>query len=471
MTATLDKTVDQRQVRLNRRLINPSEALRLLNQVVTWPTGYAPTSLTVARVFPSKGGGIGVQWDICVEGDRRKSAVSGSIYAVSRTSSPRKSGHRIRLAKSGPFPFLDLCRRVEGTDVVLNTPDRDESLSGIVEATTGPRIKDRLASGIVGRTLGDTESWDCHCLNYRPRRRCVLRYRRKGTPHGPFVVGKIYRNDQAIRTPQIIRQARSDLAQRARAELSIPRVLTVWRDWNMVVFEGVLPPESCNDRRVSSVQLAQAAGNVLATLHDLPPGPLSSFTPADEIAATARWVELGSQVGRTSARAERIWADLRKWRHRLPRSSSSLIHRDFYDSQLLPTRQGWAIVDFDTAARGDREQDVGNFIGHLIWDSVRDGRSEATWVEATAAFLDSYAKSRKARRRSLRSATIDAARMRFYLVSSLLRVGIIHGIRTGTNRRALRLHAIADTFRQISPRRLLAHLRDAAITSELRCST
>ncbi|GMU34382.1 MAG: aminoglycoside phosphotransferase family protein [Planctomycetia bacterium] len=471
MTDLHEKPVDQSQSRLIRRLIDPTEALRLLRQVVSWPAGTSPASLSVARVFPSKGGGVGVQWDICVEGTRRGTTTSGSIYAGSRSSSPKKSKNNIRLAKSGPFPFLDLDCCVEGADLVLNTPDQDASLSGIVEAAAGPRMKERLTSGIVARILGRTNAWECDCLNYRPRRRCVLRYRRKNAPNGPFVVGKIYRNGQAIRTPQIIRQARSDLARRGAAELSIPRVLTVWHDWNMVLFEGVLAPESREGRSAGPIQLAQAAGNVLATLHDLSPGKLSTFTPSDELMATARWVELGALAGRIDARAKRIWIDLRKWRHRLPRSSGSLIHRDFYDSQLLPTRQGWAIVDFDTAARGDAEQDVGNFIGHLIWDSVRDGRPRAMWVEAAACFLESYEKCRTARKRTRRSAVMDAARMRFYLVSSLLRVGIIHGLRTGTRRQAQRLHDIADAFRRTSPKRLLAHLRDAGIPSESRCSS
>lgn len=469
MTAVLEKPVDQSQSRLIRRLIDPTEAQRLLNQVVCWPAGMSPTSLSVARVFPSKGGGVGIQWDICVEGKRPGSPVSGSIYAVSRSPSHGDSKSGIRLAKSGPFPFLNLCCRVEGTDVVLNTPDQDGSLNNIAEAASGTRLRDRLASGVVGRILGKANAWECDCLNYRPRRRCVLRYRRKGAPDSPFVVGKIYRDGQAIRTPQIIRQARSDLARRGGAELTIPSVLTVWRDWNMVVFEGVVPPESHDGRSSSPVQLAQAAGNVLATLHDLSAGKLSAFTPTDELKATARWVELGSLAGRMNAQAKRIWIDVRKWRHRLPRSSGALIHRDFYDSQLLQTRQGWAIVDFDTAARGDREQDVGNFIGHLIWDSVRDGRSKAMWIEAAAALLESYEQTWTTRKRIRRSAAINAARLRFYLVSSMLRVGIIHGMRTGMRRPAQRLHDIADAFRRTSPIRLLAHLRDAGFPSELRC--
>lgn len=394
MVDVLEKPVDQSQSRLIRKLIDPTEALRLLVKVVRWPAGSSPASLSVARVFPSKGGGVGVQWDICVEGTRRGSTTSGSIYAESRTSSPGKLKNHIRLAKSGPFPFLDLDCCVEGADVVLSTPDQDASLGGIFEAASGPRMKERLTSGIVAQILGKTNAWECECLNYRPRRRCVLRYRRKNAPDGPFVVGKIYRNGQAIRTPQIIRQARSDLARRGGTELSIPRVLTVWRDWNMVIFEGVVSPESRDGRSVGPVHLAQAAGHVLATLHDLSPAKLSPFTPSDELIATARWVKLGALAGRINARAERIWIDLRKWRHRLAQSSNSLIHRDFYDSQLLPTRQGWAIVDFDTAARGDREQDIGNFIGHLIWDSVRAGSPNSMWVEAAACFLESYEKCR-----------------------------------------------------------------------------
>lgn len=470
MTTIREKPVNRTQSRLIRRLIDPAEALRLLDRSVNWPRGASPANLSVARVFPSKGGGVGVQWDVRLEGTRQPENAFGSIYAVSQASPPQVPGNTLRLAKSGPFPFLGLSCRLEGTDVVLNTPDRDESLSGITKASAGPCMKDRLTHGIVGRILGKTKAWDCDCLNYRPRRRCVLRYRRKGPPGGPFVVGKIYRNGHTNRSPQIIRLARSGITKMSGGVLSIPRVLAVWRDWNMVVLEGVVPPDKHNGHAVSPIQQAQAAGDVLATLHELSPGALPAFTPADEINATSRWVELGMLAGRVNARAKRIWVDLRSWRSCFRRSSCCLIHRDFYDSQLLPTRRGWALVDFDTAASGDREQDIGNFIGHLIWDAIRNGGADAVWPDAASAFLHAYIQRQHLRSRQRTAATLDGARLRFYLVSSLLRVGIIHDMRSGSGRPALQLHEIADACRQTSPKKLLRMLQDAARPGEWRCS-
>lgn len=469
MTAVLEKSIDPKPSRLLRRLIEPGEARRLLNRSVRWPDGYSQADLTVARVFPSKGGGVGVQWDIRLCGSRQGSDVCGSVYAMSNASAPADSEHCAVVSKSGPFSIGNICCSITGTDVVLNTPDRDASLSGIVDATTGTRIRERLASGVIGRLLGDSGRWECSCLNYRPRRRCVLRYRRGTKPGKPFVVGKLYRNGQSLRAPQFIQQTRGALARERGVELSIPRVLGVWRDWNMVLFEGVLPPDS-NDRPARAPSdIARAAGSVLATLHRLPARNLPVFTPADEIIATGRWIALEKLVGRMTPRAARIWSDLRRWHRRITAPSKSLVHRDFYDSQLLQTRQGWAIVDFDTAARGDREQDIGNFIGHLIWDCVREGVGDAAWAEATASFLQSYERSQSRGRRSYRSGRADAAKLRFYLVSSLLRVGIIHGLRSGTVRPAGRMLGIADAMRQIAPSRLLAQLHDASSRFELRC--
>lgn len=469
MTAVFEKPVAPKSSRLIRRLIEPNEAQRLLNRSVRWPEGFSLADLSVARVFPSKGGGVGAQWDIRLNGPRQLPEVCGSVYAMTNHVARADFENRAIVSTSGPFPISNICCGVKGTDVLLNTPDRDACLSAIVDATSGQRVRERLTTGRIGRLLGDSGRWECSCLNYRPRRRCVLRYRR-GTKTGrPFVVGKLYRNGQALRVPQLIRETRGALAHERDVDLTIPRVLRVWRDWNMVVFEGVLQPEMNGHPVNAPSDMAQAAGSVLATLHRLPARQLPSFTPADEIIATGRWVALAKMVNRMNPCAERVWSALRRWHRRIGTSSTSLVHRDFYDSQLLQTRQGWAIVDFDTAARGDREQDIGNYISHLTWDCVREGLSNAVWAEATAMFLESYHRSQMHGRHSRRSKRADGIRLRFYLVSSLLRVGIIHGLRTGTTRSASRMHKIADAMRQAPPSRLLAMLCDASGRFELRC--
>lgn len=450
-----------------RRLMDRAEARRLFRHSVALPDGFKLEDLTIARVFPAKGAAIGIQWQVRLAPLKPGPPVIGNIYATSGVDARGGATSNQLRIDDGVFGLVGLCCPAHDPSTVLHTPDRDDVLTPIAGASGGPRLRERLSRCAPSRISGRTPL-SAKCLNYRPRRRCVFRYQYGALATPAFVVGKLYRSGPALRTQKAIRVIRKSLGKRADTRVVIPRILASWRDWNMIIFEGLVPADARTGLITDPAETCRAAGRALAMLHNLSPTDLNKFTPNDEVNATGRWVDLARNLGRLDRRSSSIWTTLRRWASQICASDSAMIHRDFYDSQMLRLESGWGLVDFDTVAQGDPEQDVGNFIGHAIWDVLKRGADDANWTGPVGEFLEMYESSMKDSPGKSTVRSLCPARLQFYLASSLLRVGIIHSMRTGTEQSAMRLHDIAEVLTCTSPSAILARLRDAVGLTKLR---
>lgn len=68
-----------------------------------------------------------------------------------------------------------------------------------------------------------------------------------------------------------------------------------------------------------------------------------------------------------------------------------LIHRDFYQEQVLVTENKISLLDFDLASMGDPAVDLGNFIAHLRELSLRKYDDSAFFYQQEQWFLSGYA--------------------------------------------------------------------------------
>jgi len=108
----------------------------------------------------------------------------------------------------------------------------------------------------------------------------------------------------------------------------------------------------------------------------------------------------------------------------------SLVHRDFYDKQILVTPARIGLLDLDTVCLGDPEIDVANFCAHLRLRSLQKYSSCASAVPLAAAFLAAYAACQP---------RTDVSRVRWYLASTLLRLACLYSLRPAWRALAPRL--------------------------------
>ncbi len=113
-------------------------------------------------------------------------------------------------------------------------------------------------------------------------------------------------------------------------------------------------------------------------------------------------------------RIERVASTQASWRLRLfkllrrlerlvldlPEVEPSLIHRDFYQDQVLFSGSSIYLLDFDLAAMGDPALDVGNFLAHLDELGLRKGNIRL-FEKEQQTFLESYLIRGTARRSSI----------------------------------------------------------------------
>ncbi|MFO0974155.1 MAG: hypothetical protein U1A27_12065 [Phycisphaerae bacterium] len=410
--------------------INPRRVRRRLADWVQLPPGWRIATVGVARVAPARPDGANIEYVVTLR-DARGDAGRGTLHRT-RTVDPRCApGVRLAIRRRAAVRLqgVAICLPAEG--VLLHTPERDPELAAL------PELLDCEAIGV---RLGADSAVRCTWLSYRAGRRATLgsRFHAGGTAR--YCVAKVSRDGLVERLPRLQRRVAAELRGRADAP-RVPAVLDVWPECRTVIFEGLEPVATT--ARIDPVERAAAAGQALAGLHGLGSAGLARFHATDELRVLQRWLRVADSVDARLSQA----AALCRWAHAHATARTirpdCFLHRDFYDAQLLPCAAGWGVSDLDTAAAGERELDVGNYLAHCVWRGMVEGWPAPQAVEAIRLFVETYAKEAGARRsrNGVRAGgVLEARRLQFYVVTTLARLGVIHAMRTKTALLAQRLH-------------------------------
>jgi thiamine kinase-like enzyme len=415
---------------LNRVLV-----LELIRNEIRLPDKWRLTQLTILRVYPAKNACFGAQYHLSLRHPEH-GAVHASIYLSANSMRVRRKSCNPRIIPRSTFVLTGLSLPISDGNLLLHTPDKDPHMPDLRIATSARVMTRRLKLDYRPR---------CACLSYRPGRRCTLAYVDEQRPDR-FVVGKIFSNGIYDTTPVVHRRVRAALRSEGACAVEVPRPLRSLADLRMVVFSGVRMTKSAGREG-----LPDAAGLVLATLHKIQGVSGRHFDHQDEAHTVERWRTLAERLGQSSPMPHRLRAWLQRAARNLPQTRRVFLHRDFYDSQLIATPRGWAVVDLDTACVGDRELDVANFISHHLWNGVQ-AQSLARARLESVAFLRSYLQKKSGVHR------LNARRLQYYLVCSLTRVSLIHSLRTGQETSAKMLMHVAEEFAMCSARRCYQQL-------------
>ncbi len=393
----------------------------LIRDSVQMPDKWQLVKLSILRVFPAKHSAFGAQYHLVLRHPTH-GAVHGSLYLSPNSKRIRCRSTMLKVAAQSTFVLTGLALPIDDGNMILHTPDQDPHL---------PSLRIATSARIMTRRLKLDYRPKCACLSYRPGRRCTLAYVDEQRPDR-FVVGKVFNNGIYDTTPAIHRRVRAALRNGTGCAFEVPRPLLSLADLRMVVFSGVRAIESAGRGG-----LPEAAGQILAALHKIQGVSGRHFDQKDEAHTVERWFTLVEHLRQSSPMPQRLRAWLQRAGRRLPPARRVFLHRDFYDSQLIATHRGWAVVDLDTACVGDRELDIANFISHHLWTGIQT-QSLAVARRESAAFLDSYLQKKGGVHR------LNARRLQFYLVGSLARVSLIHSLRTGQKIAAKKLMNVAE---------------------------
>lgn len=214
---------------------------------------------------------------------------------------------------------------------------------------------------------------------HKPGKRCVIEYdvrveRPDGTRRKAILLGKIRARrfgNEAYRLLDAIWNA--GFRYQSLDKIAVPEPIGViprFQMWLQQKVPGVT--SSALLAGPDGVALARRIAEATHKLHcaDIPPE--RTHTMADELRILHECLTRVTEARPAwSKRIERILAASDRLGASVPLPKERGIHRDFYPAQVMVWK-GWLyLVDFDLYCRGDPGLDAGNFIGHMIEESLR----------------------------------------------------------------------------------------------------
>ncbi len=271
----------------------------------------------------------------------------------------------------------------------------------------------------------------CEVAGYWPGMRCQVRYH-LGDPGGTLY-GKVVPRGAGAALGRSWAAIEEKVGN--GAVLTTPKQFAALPKLNLVLTEP-LEGSALIDllRAGSGAEAVPRVAAALALFHSFDvSGIEGQFQPDDDLALLGPWVVLVSTVfPDLAAPLERALAQLRRALPAAAPAACSLVHRDFYDRQVLVSPSRVAFLDLDTVCRGHAEIDVANFCAHLVLRSLQWHSRADAFSRLDDEFVTHY--------QGLRPGT-NANLLSWYLASALLRLACVYSLRPWWHSLTLRLVA------------------------------
>lgn len=247
-----------------------------------------------------------------------------------------------------------------------------------------------VLAACAGALAPDLEPDGVRLVRHKRGRRCLVHYRFRapdGARVGIFGKARAKGLDtRAERTQRLLFERGLDME--APDGVMVPETLGRSEPLKMW-FQRAVPGETGTALFVPGADptLARRAAEALVRLHRTDLGTTRRWTIEDEIGMLkTRLAE--ARDARPSLAAPIVFIGMlaRTLAARLPVTTATGIHRDFYPDQLLFDGRRVAIVDLDLHARGDAALDAGNFLAHLTELALRRHGSPEALAPLEAAF-------------------------------------------------------------------------------------
>ena len=353
------------------------------------------TGCQLQRVFPRREGEFLIEYNVDLSGADGQSQqlllaelIDGDL-AVQRASvlqSLRKS-RRQQLPKHQDDDCVDI---LPDPGLLVRLPGLDQRLPGLGQLKDTDLLSKSLA-GVLACEPDQIRDASSEILGHRLGKRCIARcrYHRLGDNQEQSMIVKLYKvRGNRGTTVFSVMKALWENGWNEESDTRVPRPLLWCQDSNSLWMEDVKAtplPELPANRQQNAVN---GAGRALARLHRTQIDVSGGYTNDDEICLLDGWVQLIWTV--FPDRAERLSAVLSQVRSTLRRCQSTptaLVHRDFYEKQILVEQNTTTLIDFDTLCQSDPALDIGNFLAHLRLLRLQ---GFGGFFGAEQAFLDGY---------------------------------------------------------------------------------
>jgi len=394
--------------------------LRSLIESLDWPEGCQPHSLRLGRVWAGRKGRITIEHLV-----RLREGNTFGGYAIQGFFS-----RRVRSVDSPSLKPRWVDGHVLGVHAVdrergcsIFSPDCDPDLPALrmfcdSAPLAGVLMHDSLRPHLESVRLVDADQARATLVSYRCARRFVVRIEgRRGDSSGLYVKGM--RRMPSSSSLESAHSRIETLRQRSQGLVQAPDLLSVIPEWKFLCFAEV--PREAVHTGYGDDDLKLAA-RVAGLIHDLPLSAADrQHTPLDEFGTVSRWQPVLSFLHPQEPNPLDGLVEL--LRSQTPDDASDctrVIHRDFYNAQMLSDGQSVWLVDWDTMCLGHPELDIATYTAHAVFDDILNGRSASAWRDRLALFLDHYVKY---------GGIYDRRRLQWYVAGALTRISAMHTAR------------------------------------------
>lgn len=217
-------------------------------------------------------------------------------------------------------------------------------------------------------------------VRHKPGKRCVIEYDVRRKVNGVktdrlTLIGKIRSRrsgNEGYRQQELIWNAGFDA--NSADGISVPEpvgVISEFKMWCQRKVAGEVATKLLTG--ASGVAVARRIATAIHKLHRANLPTEKTHTMADELRILREcFAKMAAQHPRSSARLIKLMADCETLGATLNAPHCCGIHRDFYSSQVIVEGDRLWLIDFDCFCLGDPGLDVGNFIGHVTEQALRE---------------------------------------------------------------------------------------------------
>jgi phosphotransferase family enzyme len=217
-------------------------------------------------------------------------------------------------------------------------------------------------------------------LRYRPGMRCLIEYdvcvERPGRePQPRTLLGKVRLRQFGMSDFRLMRRLwRAGFDSRSPDRIAVPRpvgMLPRFRMWLQLRVPG--RPVSQLLAEPGGVELARRVAEAAHKLHCSGVPTHRRHRMRDELRILRQCLQtVAIAETRWNGRLKRLFRACKQLAKATPRPQLCGIHRDFYPDQVLADGDRLYLLDFDLYCRGDPGLDIGNFLGHITEQSLRN---------------------------------------------------------------------------------------------------
>jgi hypothetical protein len=358
-------------------------------------------------------------------GDGREIRASSFLVDAQRAARILESGRAHTCATRGDLACPACTTARVGEDLIVQAFPWDYRLPTLERCLDAKRVR-RATEGLPKIDAAVARA-------YRPGMRCQIEY---GAAEHRGMFGKVAVEQRGEGYSFLTHRTLAAALASSTRSIRVPAALAYVESLRLTLVEGVdgTSVHDLVDAGARPIAAVVAAAVALAAIHALESVVEDRHYGVDqEQELVGQWVglcrELFPDLAAALDECLRVLAETRV----APAPPAATVHRDFYDKQVLCLDGAApAVIDLDTAARGDREIDVANFCAHLRFRALQHGR-EPLYGELEDAFLGAYPE------------TLDRRRLEWYRRATLVRLACNYALR--------------PRWRHVAPRALALALR------------